>query len=75
MNLELIQERRTALQNNIASERAMQEKLLTGLDQNKANLQALGGALQDLDYWETQLTPEDKPVKIEKDVKLASVKD
>ena len=53
----------------------MQEKLLTGLDQNKANLQALGGALQDLDYWETQLTPEDKPVKIEKDVKLASVKD
>lgn len=55
MNKELIKKRKEELTANLAKEHSMREQITTALKQNEANIQALGGAMQDLEYWEQQL--------------------
>jgi len=55
MNKELIKKRKEELTANLEKEHSMREQITTALKQNEANIQALGGAMQDLEYWEQQL--------------------
>jgi septal ring factor EnvC (AmiA/AmiB activator) len=58
MTLEAVKKRKEELEANINAAQTQRAELQRALAQNAADIQAINGALQDCEYWLTELTKE-----------------